>query len=129
MKQNPDKSDYGDARLLADPLRVGYLPKVWSAPERLRRLVRYRRQLVDQRRNVKLRIRAVLRENRLKPSQPMSLWTKRWLAWLEHEAELREEDRWIMREHLEMLALLSQKITEAEDQLATWARTICRWRT
>ena len=59
MKQNPDKTDFGDARLLADLLRVGYLPKVWLAPERLRRLrrlVRYRRQLVDQRRNVKLRI-------------------------------------------------------------------------
>ena len=39
MKQNPDKTDYADARLLADLLRVGYLPKVWLAPERLRRLV------------------------------------------------------------------------------------------
>ena len=26
MKQNPDKTDFGDARLLADLLRVGYLP-------------------------------------------------------------------------------------------------------
>ena len=121
MKQNPDKTDFGDARLLADLLRVGYLPKVWLAPERLRRLrrlVRYRRQLVDQRRNVKLRIRAMLRENRLKPSVPMSSWTKRWLAWLENEAELHPEDRWIMTEHLEMLALLSEKIKQAEDQLA-----------
>src|SRR5262249_5001638 len=45
MKQNPDKTDFSDARLLADLLRVGYLPKVWLAPERLRRLrrlVRYR---------------------------------------------------------------------------------------
>jgi transposase len=125
MKQNPDKTDYGDARLLADLLRVGYLPKVWLAPERLRRLrrlVRYRRQLVDQRRNVKLRIRAVLRENRLKPSVPMSSWTKRWLAWLEHEAELHEEDRWIMTKHLEMLALLSKEIKQAEDELAKWAQ-------
>ncbi len=32
MKQNPDKTDYSDARLLADLLRVGYLPKVWFAP-------------------------------------------------------------------------------------------------
>ena len=29
MKQNPDKSDYTDARMLAGLVRVGYLPKVW----------------------------------------------------------------------------------------------------
>ena len=28
MKQNRDKTDFGDARVLADLLRVGYLPKV-----------------------------------------------------------------------------------------------------
>src|SRR5690606_25974144 len=32
MKQNPDKTDYGDARMLADLERVGYLPRVWLAP-------------------------------------------------------------------------------------------------
>ena len=44
MKQNPDKTDYQDARLLADLTRVGYLAKVWLAPEQLRelrKLVRY----------------------------------------------------------------------------------------
>jgi len=31
MKQGPDKSDYSDARMLADLVRVGYLPKApWS---------------------------------------------------------------------------------------------------
>ena len=40
MKQNPDKTDYSDARLLADLLRVGYLPKVWLAPAELRELRR-----------------------------------------------------------------------------------------
>src|ERR1700755_3679240 len=29
MKQNPDKTDFSDARILADLVRVGYLPKVW----------------------------------------------------------------------------------------------------
>jgi len=68
MKQNPDKTDYSDARLLADLMRVGYLPKVWLAPDRiveLRRLVRFRQQLVNERRSVKLRIRALLRDERL----------------------------------------------------------------
>jgi transposase len=44
------------------------------------------------------------------------------MAWLEHEAELHEEDRWIMTQHLEMLALFSQKIKEADDELAKWAQ-------
>lgn len=65
LRQSPDKTDYSDARLLADLERVGYVPRVWLAPQRireLRRLVRYRRQWVNERRNVKLRIRTLLRE-------------------------------------------------------------------
>src|SRR5688572_29596937 len=68
MKQNPDKTDFSDAHLLADLCRVGYLPRVWLPPKHirdLRRLGRYRQQLVDQRRDVKLRIRALLREERI----------------------------------------------------------------
>jgi len=124
MKQNPDKTDFSDARLLADLLRVGYLPKVWLAPEklrRLRRLVRYRQQLVDQRRDIKLRIRALLRENRLKAPGAVSAWSKRWLHWLKNEAPLKEEDCWLRDEHLEMLALYTQKIREVEQQLEQWA--------
>jgi transposase len=34
MKQSPDKTDYSDARMLADLVRVGYLPQVWLAPRR-----------------------------------------------------------------------------------------------
>lgn len=58
MRQNPDKTDYSDAGLLADLERVGYVPRVWMAPpsiRELRRLVRYRGQLVNTRRQVKLR--------------------------------------------------------------------------
>ena len=65
MKQSPDKSDYSDARMLADLVRVGYLPRVWLAPHdvrQLRTLVRYRQQLVNQRRATKLRVTALLRE-------------------------------------------------------------------
>src|SRR5438876_366556 len=36
LKQSPDKTDWQDARLLADLERVGYLPKVWQAPEAVR---------------------------------------------------------------------------------------------
>src|SRR6188768_3368508 len=54
IKQNPDKTDFSDARLLADLLRVGYLPKVWLPPRELRQLrhlVRHRQQLAQARRN------------------------------------------------------------------------------
>lgn len=122
MKQNPDKTDFSDARLLADLLRVGYLPKVWLAPEqlrRLRRLVRYRTQLVDQRRDVKLRIRALLRENRLR-CPDCSPWTKPWLAWLRVEVALVAEDRWLMDRQLELLVLFDERIRQAERELTRW---------
>src|SRR5258706_9390854 len=83
MKRSPDKHDHGDAHVLADLQRVGYLPKVWLAPacvRELRRLVRFRQQLADRKRDVKLRIGAVLRELRL--NGPGTRWTKPWLAWL-----------------------------------------------
>lgn len=124
MKQNPDKTDLADARLLADLLRVGYLPKVWLAPEqlrRLRRLVRHRQQLVDQRRAVKLRIRSLLRENRLRPEEGVSPWTKRYLAWLVEGAALLEDDRWLMEQHVAALAELGRQIREVEQRLEAWA--------
>lgn len=124
MKQNPDKTDYGDARLLADLLRVGYLPKVWLAPDRLRRLrrlVRHRLQFVNLRRDIKLRIRALLRENRIKSPAGISPWTKAWLTWLVTDAPLQEEDRWMLDDHLMMLKLMREKISRTEVQLERWS--------
>ena len=88
LKRSPDKTDLGDAHLLADLARVNYLPTVWLAPEstrQLRRLVRHRAQLVRRRRDVKLRIRGLLRENRVRCGCA-GAWKKVWMAWLEHEA-------------------------------------------
>lgn len=118
LKQSPDKTDFSDARLLADLSRVGYLPKVWLAPEelrRLRRLVRHRAQLVAVRRDVKLRIRALLRENRLRAGD-INAWTKVWLAWVA-KVELAEDDRWLMDQHLAELKHLSSQIKAAERRL------------
>jgi transposase len=106
MKQNPDKTDFHDARLLADLERVGYLPRVWLAPQpvrALRCLVRYRQQLVERRRDTKLRIRAVLREQRCRPPGELAPWTKQWLRWLVHEASLSEQGRWVIEQHLQDL--------------------------
>lgn len=84
MKQSPDKTDFSDARMLADLIRVGYLPRVWLAPQsvrELRGLVRHRQQRVDERRATQLRIAALLREHRAGPA-PGRRWTRAWLGWL-----------------------------------------------
>jgi len=124
MRQNPDKTDYSDARMLADLERVGYLPKVWLAPEtvrELRVLVRYRLQQVAQRRNAKLRIGAILREQRLKYTAH-GRWSLPWLWWLNNQAALSEQGRWVVDQHLKELEYRGGKIAETEKQLAK----VCR---
>lgn len=120
LKQSPDKTDFTDARLLADLERVGYLPKVWLAPEpirELRRLVRYRQQLAAERRNLKLRVRALLRDQRVR-SQSANAWTKAWVSWLLNCQEVGEESRWILTQHLAKLKTLEQQIRAVEKRLA-----------
>lgn len=120
LKRSPDKTDFSDAHLLADLARVNYLPRVWLAPEpirQLRRLVRHRAQLVRRRRDVKLRIRALLRENRLRCDRAAA-WRKDWLTWLQEEAALSVSDRWVMDDHLLELAALSTRILQIETKLA-----------
>ena len=119
MKRSPDKTDLGDAQLLADLVRVNYLPRVWLAPKairELRRLIRYRASAVKQRTNIKLRLRGLLRENRLK-CQQANAWTKAWIEWLREEAELSDSDRWIVKQHLAELAFQNQNIAATEARL------------
>jgi transposase len=120
LKRSPDKTDLADAHLLADLTRVDYLPKVWLAPEsirQLRRLVRHRAQLVDRRRAVKLRIRGLLRENRLRGPEGVGAWTKAWLAWLENQAPLAESDRFLAADHLAEIASLGVRIAAIEKRI------------
>jgi transposase len=126
MKQNPDKTDFSDAHLLADLLRVGYLPKVWLAPDEiceLRRLVRYRQQLVTDRRNAKLRIRAILRDERVEaPEDTGNPWTLSWFRWLEEQQLLGTHTSWVLQQHLTRLRDLNQRVREVEKPKAP-ART------
>ena len=119
LKQSPDKTDLQDAHLLADLERVGYLPKVWLAPPELRdlrQLVRYRQQLVAQRRNAKLRVGALLREARV--ARPdASPWTKAWVAWVKW-VKLGEHARWVLDQHLQRLTDLARDIKAAEERIA-----------
>jgi transposase len=120
MKQNPDKTDYHDARVVADLERVGYLPKVWLAPvyiRELRHLVRYRQQLAKQRCNTRLRLRALLREQRCKAPQGVNPWTRAWLAWVQRGAALSLVGRWLAQKHLDELERLAGVIREAEAEL------------
>jgi len=122
IKQSPDKTDFTDARLLADLLRVGYLPKVWLAPEyirELRRLVRYREQLAKARKATKLRCGALLREQRLRCPYGRP-WTVPWLHWLRNTAELSEQGRWVIDQHLDELAHLHTKLTAVEARMKAY---------
>lgn len=124
MKQSPDKSDFSDARLLADLERVGYVPRVWQAPHyiiELRRLVSHRKALVNERRNLKLRVGALLRDQRLFDA-PANPWTKRWLHWLRREASLSAESRWIVEEKLAQFQLLLRQIQRVELRLEEYTQ-------
>jgi transposase len=104
---------------LADLVRVNYLPTVWLAPRairELRRLVRHRAQLVRRRKDVKLRVRGLLRENRQRCPEA-NAWTKAWLGWLHEGAVLSESDRWVLDDHLEELVSLSGRIAAVEAKI------------
>ena len=121
LKRSPDKSDYDDAELLADLLRVNYLPEVWLAPDetrQLRRLSRYRQSLAQDRKRAKQRIRALLREERVKYQESENAWTKPWMQWLRETASLSEQARWVMDQLLADLADLEEKIRTAEKRMA-----------
>lgn len=118
LKQSPDKSDHDDAQLLADLVRVKYLPEVWLAPtetRELRRLVRYRQQLKRSRAEIKLQIRALLREERIKPTA--NAWTKAWRSSLEKTHQLREVVRWILTEQFARLSEVEARMKQVELQL------------
>lgn len=121
MKRGPDKTDFTDARMLADLVRVGYLPRVWLAPQsvrELRRLVRFRQDLVNRRRALKLRLSALLRDHRLKPS--MRSGTRVWYGWLK-AVPLPAQSRWIVDQTLADLDALDERIGLAEARLAEYA--------
>lgn len=120
MKQTPDKSDFTDAQVLADLVRVGYLPRVWLAPAALRdlrRLVRRRQQLVQDRRSTKLRIRALLRDGRIQ-GPGANAWTKAWLDWLRTTKEVSPQTRWIIDNQLDCLKFYDEQVRAVEKQLS-----------
>ena len=124
LKQGPDKTDHGDAWHLANLIRVNYLPEVWLADEQtrqLRHLVRYRQALVASVKDVKLRIRSLLKEDRVVEDCPNAGWTKSWLEWLK-TASLPTTSRWIVEQQLDLLGSLQAKIAECETHMEALTR-------
>ncbi len=118
LKGSPDKSDYSDARLLADLSRVGYLPRVWLAPQairELRQLMGHRHRLADDRRALKLRVGAVLRQERVKVEG--TRWSKPWLAAVREQAALSETGQWLIQQLLDELAGVNRRLQRTETRL------------
>lgn len=121
IKSSPDKSDFSDGRLIADLTRVGYLPRVWLAPDNireLRQLVNHRQRLVDHGRALKLQIGGVLREQRVKIEPDRgSRWSKSWVASVRDNQQLSKHARWIVNDLLDDLKYTDGKIVKAEQRL------------
>jgi transposase len=118
LKQSPDQTDWSDARLLADLLRVGYLPKVWLPPAALRQLrhvVRHRQQLAAARRNAKLRVTALLRAERIEFTG--SRWTKAWIRAVRTCVDLGDEGQWVACELLDEIEHRQRQIDRTEARL------------
>ena len=121
LKGSPDKSDFSDSRLVGDLTRVGYLPAVWLAPayiRDLRQLVNHRQRLVDQRRAAKLRVGAVLREQRVVIGRDRGArWGKAWAASVRGNEALSPHARWVVDDLLDELAHLDGKVAKADARL------------
>jgi transposase len=118
MKLNPDKTDWQDADVLCDLGRINYVPPVWLPPKAVRELrlvVRFRQQLVNERRAAKLRIGAILREQRVIPAGRR--WGKPWQAALVQHKDLSEQARWVLQQHARKIAWLSEEIARVEAHL------------
>lgn len=103
MKPTLDKTDRSDAKVIAELSRTGYLPRVWLAPEpirQLRQLTDLRRQYVQAGKKTKLRILALLRDERVTGEPPGSRWTRGHMAWLRELQGISANTRWVLDELL-----------------------------
>lgn len=121
MKHNPDKTDYGDAKMLAELSRAGLIPPVWLPPQNvreLRLLVRLRADLVSSVRSVKTRLLAILRQQRIVEPGDFGRWCKKWLAWLGgKDCALSEQGKFAVEVYLEELNALRARIAKVEARL------------
>jgi transposase len=79
--------------------------------------VHYRQVLVQEQRATKLRIRALLRDNRCSPPSGINPWTKKWYAWLTHTANLSTQSRYLIEKHLQEVQRVKQECLEVEKRM------------
>jgi len=80
-------------------------------------LARYRQQLVNERRAVKLRVTALLRDARV-VAPTVRRWGPSWLAWLATAEGLGSEARWVINQHCTNLHRLDEMIFGVDCRLA-----------
>jgi transposase len=105
------KTDKVDALVLAQLLRLDYLPRVWEPDEQtqeMRRLCSRRSSLVADRTTIKNRIHSVLAMRLLAPPV-LKLFSAAGLAWLRH-LELDAEGRFLVDSDLRLLGHVEAEI-------------------
>ncbi len=124
MRNNPDKTDKADSELIADLTRIGYLPEVWLAPSELRdlrSLVRYRALQMSEARAMKVRIRALLRNNRIVVPEEVSLWTKAGALWLKTTVGLSPHNQWVLSRYVVALYGCLEEVKAATKRMRDFA--------
>jgi transposase len=119
MKIGADKTDHSDAWHLANLLRVGYMPKVWLADEatrQLRRLVRFRAGVIAHKKDIKLRILSLLREERIENTSGGSSWSKPWMEWIK-SVGLGTQSRWVLDQELRRLKQAEEDLAEVDGRM------------
>lgn len=112
------KTDRVDARILAELLRLGYLPESYVASVEIRdkrSYLRYRIRLVQMRTRFKNQIHRLLRLEGVESPEVTDLFGKRGRDWLENECSLRPVHKMIKNETLHLM-----------DQVGTYSQKIDR---
>ena len=116
------KSDRVDAEKLAKLLFIGEVPEAYVpsiSVRNWRRLIEYRRRLIDKRTRCKNAIRALLRSHGVRA--PKSLWSRRgcaWLAGLEWPNLAAEVQRDLLGDELALFERQVRTVTKALDKMA-----------
>lgn len=100
------KTDKVDARILAQLLRLGFLPESYAASREIRdrrSFLRYRRSLVQQRTRNKNHIHRLLRMEGINAPEVTDLFGKKGRMWLEEDCQLRPVHDRIKRETLSLM--------------------------
>lgn len=141
ITENESKTDMNDAHILADLLRVGYLPSAYLPTRellRVRDIARDRREVGEEMTRWKTRLRSQLDTHGIEiPFTGQSLWTRKGIAWLKEPKFNDDRDRLLRQRvlHIESLeqrkAILEPLLAEAAlgDERAHWLMSIpgCKW--